>query len=307
MFSSKKKAQLKSKTYQDETKTRDHLDLLSSKLVDDLRNRLSQVCVTEVFSDQWKEMTSLLERIAIVVVAESSFEAESKDATLWEREEAALRNILESGKMNVFLRMLEEYKVVQRDMIVNGKDGIDNNGLSSVARSYEASICTIFKSALDHPEVVQTIEIRLLLKIIRDSLQTESRLDSQVELGPLETSCFSLVTLLLVQSDELAEDLLHPVLLEFSIFPLFVRHLARHYDDFEEADQLYGLRALSLMVDSEEYGIHEQSYFPQAEDKSQFMQLEERAFDFSNKSTTNRRQLRALIDEMKRLKRSKSK
>jgi len=92
----------------------DSLEELSEKLKSDLRRHIRCIGNFPVLSDRWCDMADTLGRVAVVSEAEANLPREAEGATLWETEEAALRYVLEDGKLNLCLRNMVDFKQVRR-------------------------------------------------------------------------------------------------------------------------------------------------------------------------------------------------
>ena len=61
-------------------------------------------------NQEWLGLTDSLQHIANVALMEHRLPRDSEDSTLWEGEELTVRYMLEEGKLNLCLRLMEEYK-----------------------------------------------------------------------------------------------------------------------------------------------------------------------------------------------------
>lgn len=97
-------------------KDTDSIEMLSEKLRADLRTHIRGISNFPILSDHWCKMADTLWRVATVSEAEAKLPKDSEGATLWETEEAALRYLLEDGKLNLCLRNMVTYKEFQREL-----------------------------------------------------------------------------------------------------------------------------------------------------------------------------------------------
>ncbi len=82
----------------------------------DLRKTVKLISAHYLFSSKWFAMLGSLQHITDTAVAEhktSQIESESLK-TLWERNELTVRYLLEEGKLNLCLRLMIEFKSMQR-------------------------------------------------------------------------------------------------------------------------------------------------------------------------------------------------
>ena len=103
-------------------------------------------------------MAKSFERIGSVSRMESMLPKKSEDDTLWEGEELALRYLLEDGKMNLCLRMLEDYKDAVADE--HRREAMEK--CPSACRKFETGAGVALLYAWHHLEAVQTTDLPLL-------------------------------------------------------------------------------------------------------------------------------------------------
>ena len=101
---------MNSSAYTAPTSSLDSIEALSSKLSADLRHHIRRIELHPVLSEQWLAMADTAGRIATVSEAEGKLPREHEEATLWETEEAALRFVLEDGKVSRKKKEEEEDK-----------------------------------------------------------------------------------------------------------------------------------------------------------------------------------------------------
>ena len=92
----------------------DTLEELSKKLANDLRGHVRNLEKSALFSREWIHLTESLQHIATIAKMEHRLPAENAASTLWEEDEVVVRFILEEGKLNMCLRVLQEYKALVR-------------------------------------------------------------------------------------------------------------------------------------------------------------------------------------------------
>jgi hypothetical protein len=114
----------------------DGLAKLSSKLTSDLRKHIRELKYAAPLTDIWCMQLPHMKRVADVADLESTLPKTEENCTLWEGEELALRFLLEDGKMNLVLRMLNDAKVEQIAMRAKQHGGAS---LSLGAESKDAS------------------------------------------------------------------------------------------------------------------------------------------------------------------------
>jgi hypothetical protein len=295
----------------------DQLASLSGRLMQDLVVAIRGLAVSPVFSARWVEQSRTLARLATVVVAEEVLDdsagatVESKSpATLWESEEAAKRAILEQGKGNTLIRMLDEYKSSQRALSLVGDAGdrASDHRNQEAAAQFERSICTILRCLLRHDEVVQTIELGLLCATVRDCLHfcvtRPESLSEQVQRGCLEAACFAILDPVLRQAEEMGEERALVHVKRCELLGLFVMHLRLNGERLGEEDRLAGLRAVSVIVGLEAYAVDDAQFLRSEHERAALVSLEALASTFSDIKVKS--ELRPLLIEVRRLRRRDS-
>jgi hypothetical protein len=148
--------------YSSKTKDADSLEGLSEKLKNDLRRHIRCIASFPVCTEAWMDMAETFGRIATVSEAEGKLPKTHEDATLWETEEAALRFILEDGKLNLCLRNMVDYTTYVHNQVLN------NGGLRSEVKAkcekFEKGLGVVLRNAWEHAEAVQTTDLPLLLE-----------------------------------------------------------------------------------------------------------------------------------------------
>jgi hypothetical protein len=146
-----------------------------------LREMVASINACQVLSADWILNVDRLQTIsseAINSQSTASARAPSADVTtLWDRDELAVRFLLEEGKLNLCLRLLSDYQeFVQRprfDDIVRGASIVDPKGqgaamsaaaITSTLNDFEFYMGLLLSCALRAPEAVQTLDIALLVE-----------------------------------------------------------------------------------------------------------------------------------------------
>ena len=143
--------------YESKKNDMDSLEGLSDKLKTDLRRHIRCIESFPVLTDSWCDMAETMGRIATVSDAEGSLPKEHEEATLWETEEAALRYVLEDGKLNLCLRNMVDYKEFER------KGGVVRPELLPKCDKFEKGLGVVLRNAWAHVEAIQTTDLPLLI------------------------------------------------------------------------------------------------------------------------------------------------
>ena len=85
------------------------LESLSKKLSDDLRRHIKTLGSFALMGKEWLSMVDSLQHISSIAVMEQKLpkQAGGDDMTLWDKDDMAVRMVLEEGKLNMCLRVLQ--------------------------------------------------------------------------------------------------------------------------------------------------------------------------------------------------------
>ena len=153
---------------------------MSAALTPTLRHMVASINACQVLSVDWILNVERLQTISSEAInSQSTASARGSSAvvtTLWDRDELAVRFLMEEGKLNLCLRLLSDYQeFVQRpgsEEIVRGATIIDPKGegaaMSESAKrttldDFEFYMGLLLSCALRAPEAVQTLDISLLV------------------------------------------------------------------------------------------------------------------------------------------------
>jgi hypothetical protein len=148
-----------------------------------LREMVASINACQVLSADWILNVERLQTISSEAInSQSTANARASSTavtTLWDRDELAVRFLLEEGKLNLCLRLLSEYQeFAQRPGLVDiirGATIIDPKGqgaamsesaIRSTLHDFEFYMGLLLSCALRSPEAVQTLDIALLVEHI---------------------------------------------------------------------------------------------------------------------------------------------
>ena len=88
-----------------------------------------------------------------------------------------------------------------------------------------------------------------------------------------------------------------------SLLPsLLLKHLAVNSNILSENDRIAGYKALSLLITSEDYSMHEEEYFADDDDETNFATISEDVKQLSKNSYDVKKAIRPLSDTVRRAK-----
>ena len=188
--------------------------------------------------------------------------------TLWdqERDELAVRILLEEGKLNLALRILHRYRTALRDSekftatvkTTSEKFNSDVVTVSERCKVFEQSVGILLKFAFSHVEALQIMDlpefVQHCAEVIAEAEQS-TRVATPLELDKLqETLVLHYLSSLGQRMEDMAdEDRVMDLIQDHALMPAFISHLAKHYTWYK-IDALEGaLRFLNGCMASESY------------------------------------------------------
>lgn len=293
----------------------DGIESLSKKLTTDLRKHIRSLGPYPVMSDKWRTMADSLARIANISDMERKLPKDKEEATLWECEELALRYLLEDGKLNLCLRLLQQYRAYLAEN--GGRGGGEAGGAGGGAGSdgevllkFEKGLGTLLKNAWMHVEALQTTDLPLLIEHIGAVLSeaAEGKLDAHESLEGLQAAVALHYLLAFGKHlDDVDESRVMPFMLENDVIKHAIVHLHRNHARLPPDDLAAGAEGLALLVDSEEFKTFSERFVGDGEAPAALAALKD---DFLSEMTSEsavRRKLRPLLDLCERTTRSLAK
>jgi len=280
----------------------DSIEELSKRLTADLRRHIRGLGACAILSEEWNDVADCLARIADISQMEKELPKE-KDATLWDCEELALRYVLEDGKLNLCLRLLEDYVDFIRR--VGGERAV-SEGEADRLKTFERGIGALLANAWLHVEALQTTDIPLMIRLSGEIL--EFALAHKDDAGDkLENRLPAVVVHFLFALgkalDHISERRVFPELMSRSVFQLLVQHLATNSGRLSAEDRTAGAEALALLAAAEDFSTNK-ARIVGAEAVQLSLVALDTAYVASLASTPDvRRKLRPLLDLISEAKR----
>jgi len=215
-----------------------------------------------------------------------------EQGTLWdqEKDELAVRILLEEGKLNLAFRLLHKFKEFQRTEQYNVKVkecskrfGSDEDAVNDRCRIFEQSVGVLLRFALEHVEALQIIDLPQLIRHIAEVLSHAGRLEKEqkekakTKGSDLEKMQESLVlhylACLALKMEEMDEDRVMDLLNEQNVISLLVDHMAK-YSKWYRLDTLEAVCLFfNGVFNSEAYSGEPEKFVGTEELKKQFVTL----------------------------------
>ncbi|KAF0975632.1 hypothetical protein FDP41_005626 [Naegleria fowleri] len=246
----------------------------------------------------------------------TSFNSEN---TLWDRDEYCVRFIVEEGKINLLLRLLDEFKDEDLKIRLGLKslstDILPNTGLSTEMelqekmKNFEQSLCMLLKYCFHSVEALQTIDVYQYLDFINKNMREDLFLDSKQKLKGEEVYCtaefiiFDFLRALFVHIDRLDDTKICSLTIDRQILPKAVRFLFKTCSQLLENERVMCFEALSAMMNAETYQTSRSKFFgDDTEAKKMLVQLYDNFIKQLLTSYERKKSLRSLVDQVNRFK-----
>lgn len=232
------------------------------KFGQDLRKVVKSMSTYPIFSSKWFSMLGSLQHITEVAVVEQKEQAPegNEGGTLWERNELIVRYMLEEGKLNLCLRLLIDFKTMQRneqfaDALQNAKAKEPEatfDDLATIkikAAMFEQGLGTLLSCSLGSIESLQTLDIPALIVHISDCLKF-SLSHSEMVKSPdadrrQEVLCHHYLAAIFGRLDDLQEDRIMEVMQENDVFSLVVTNVAKFHEFFSVSTKVKASKVLT--------------------------------------------------------------
>lgn len=255
---------------------------LADKLQDDLNRGIRNLGESPLFSNSWYDATSVLSRLAHVSDVEMKMGEQKDGATLWETEESALRLFVEEAKTNMMLRELQQFKGEQEKQNFFKVEDITEEQ-KEMCINYEKGLGQILYNAWLHSEVLCSTDINGLIDHISCTLKRGLAHPTQLLDEPMNKGDLHLRQEIIVITylhcftrsiDSIGEDRFAPLIRTKEIFADSVKILADYHESIPKALLLRCLKALSDIVETEDYMTYKIQYFIDADTFEYFFNLQ---------------------------------
>ena len=287
------------------TQDSDTIGDLSKRLQEDLRKSVHLLGSYRPFSERWLKMAEALYRIGNITKMEVNLPKESKDATLWDCDELALRFLLEDGKLNLVLRNLVAYKTLERDMLGMGKSPKDE--FKEAAYKFECGSGVTLKHAWLHIEALQTTDLPLMVEfivsILRSVVEYPERMrviDQKEESNDLqEKICPYYIVALMKGLDSIEEDRVMHSVRRFQLVPIYINFLRIHHSVLPQEALAAACEGLSIIFDTDDFQTNEDRYITDDSVGDALAELGDLFIhEMASSSSELRRKIRPLLDEL---------
>lgn len=217
-------------------------------------------------------MCTAMSRLSNITTMESKISKKDANATLWDCEEAALRFLLEDGKLNLCLRLLVDLKSFEREAIETGAEIKEND--RNKLDEFERGVGTVLKNAWKHKEAIQTTDMPLLVEHVASVLKQAAKHSKELLAageGAAAANAQKQEALVMHYLYDVLRFMERDGISESRIMPLvkknrIVKHLVQLLGGpgrppiLSPTDAMAGLVSLSIIFSTDDYSIHKAEY-----------------------------------------------
>ncbi|EFC37384.1 predicted protein [Naegleria gruberi] len=241
----------------------------------------------------------------------------SGDQTLWDRDEYCIRFIVEEGKLNMLLRILDEFKDEQAKItggqktmqeVLTTSDIKDETELTNKMNKFEMNLAVLMMYSFHSLESLQTLDMYQTLDLINKNMNTKTFLDNKLKLGDdvyktTEYLVIDYLRSLFVHIEKLDESKISNLTIERKLLPKLIQFLEKTVSHMGEHEIIRCFETISAIAAAETFQTSREKYF--GSDKDVKMALV-KMYDTHVKKLLNnydrKKSLRSLIDIVNRIK-----
>mmetsp|Transcript_95643 Transcript_95643/g.309824 ORF Transcript_95643/g.309824 Transcript_95643/m.309824 type:complete len:326 (-) Transcript_95643:120-1097(-) len=296
------------------------------------RKCVRQIHQHPILSDEWLQLVDSLKQLTRLVQLEGRMPANAKVAevhgrnqetpgTLWDQEahENAIRILVEEAKVNLCLRMMNDFKVWQynpTDMKQSVENCMKTYDLSQVnieqkCRQFEEYLGQLLWRAFAHVETLQLMDIPLLIDhcgLVLQHVDATRAAGLECSSSKLEQEVLVMyyVSSLFKHAEALNNGELLAKAREVRLLPLVISHMSRHAAaEYPERISVEVAAGLAALADNEDFQTDWRSFFEGPEQMAAFLALQESfVAPIISADPDKRRALRPLLDLFNKVQRA---
>lgn len=264
-----------------------------------------------ILSAEWLALVDQLEQLSRMTQLElmmpqnaKVMETQGRDndsvGTLWDQEqhENAIRILVEEAKVNLCVRMMNDYKRWHYQSLTEDKERV----LDRKCNQFEESLGLLLWRSFLHLETLQLTDVRLLLEHCALVLQSCQSLALQPGSNPKtqETLAVYYFGSVMKHAESLNNTELLAKMQELKLLKLLTQHMLTHGEGYSLEVVNAAANGLTALVENEDFRTEWEPYFEDAESKTLFIQMEAKVVEVAIADDPSRRRLlRPLLDFFK--------
>lgn len=278
-------------------------EVKKGRLRKELKTHLSSVSDYPILSAEWVALAEAMRQVSVVACVElrapateaekgagasaaAAFDAHGKDksgGTLWDqqREEMAVRLLLEEGKLNLAMRLLHleseaarapDWNEKQREAAERLKMSVGE--IAAAVRNFEVGVGTLLALAYRHVEALQILDVSEMLAHVAEVAEHAATAPPDVRFDGTQPAVVGQYAAALAQRiDSLDEDRVCDVMEERGVLRALVRHHHSNYWRLTR-ESLQGLVLfLAYFAESETFCTEPERFVPCDETARQICDL----------------------------------
>jgi len=283
-----------------------------------------------VLSIEWIALVDSLKQLTRLVQLEGRMPANTKvseaagrntdsEGTLWDQEahENAIRILVEEAKVNLCLRMMNDYKRWSYQTPEAKKPALDkaietwgsncDHQIEEKMKQFEESLGILLWRAFVHVETLQLMDIPLLIDhcamVFENSRDIEGSLNTKLQ----PTLVLYYFASLMKHAENLNNSELLGKAREVGLMRLATDHFLHYQDQFSKDDEVITVvaEAFAAMADNEDYRTSWEDFFRDEDEKRRFLELEDKLVAVYLKDVPDgKKTIRPLLDLLKTIRRT---
>lgn len=279
-----------------------------------------------VLSMEWIQLVDYLKQLSRLVqlegrmpenkkVSETLGRDDSSGGTLWDQEahENAIRILVEEAKVNLCLRMMNDYKKWQynlQERVATMQEAMQvfefsESQLEQKCVQYEECLGLLLWRSFTHVETLQLMDIPLVIDHCTMVVDTVQKLGLEPASKMQETIVLYYFSSLMKHAEELNNSELLAKAKEYRLVGLVVNHVMTYYEKFDPVLLNAIADGFSDMANNEDFATEWKSFFAGPEEMQLFLQLEEKIVTpILQANPERKREIRPLLDLFRKIERS---
>lgn len=285
----------------------------------------------QILTPEWISLVDSLKQLTRLVQLEGRMPANSKvseahgrnmdsEGTLWDQEahENAIRILVEEAKVNLCLRMMNDFKKWQYNptekkatiMDVMRAYDFSEVQLDQKCRQFEEAMGQLLWRAFVHVETLQLMDIPLLIEhcgLVLEHCMTMRKDRLECTAKEQELLVIYYVSSLFKHAEALNNAELLAKSREFKLLQMVTAHMLAHATDEYQQDLTFDIvLGLAALADNEDFSTNWQSFLEDGPEREEFLKLETTIVSVMLEQYPDRkREIRPLLDFFNKIKRGR--
>mmetsp|Transcript_8399 Transcript_8399/g.20908 ORF Transcript_8399/g.20908 Transcript_8399/m.20908 type:complete len:298 (+) Transcript_8399:194-1087(+) len=286
----------------------------------DLRKTVKQISPHTLFSSKWFAMLGSLQHVTDTALVEQKAKEGSGGEvlkTLWERNELTIRYLLEEGKLNLCLRLMIDFKSMQRkemfaDALAAAKAAEPQHAFDDLptikvkAALYEQCLGVLLSCAFHSVESLQTLDMPSLFEHMGQTLEF-SLSHSEMPRSPdadrrQEILSLHYLAAMFDKIERLQEDRIMDLIMEHKVTELVIKNVTLYHTFYSPNTKKQAALAMSGIMSTEAFKSSPHTFVPSLEVKKELVELDANFLKDEFPDYAAKKQIRPLLDTIGKFK-----